>query len=402
MVGLGFSSSSASSDPKDVTPEAFKALQAPFAQVLAQLLGFEPTTTDTGGVLALGGGGGGGGSGDVKQQLATDETARQQAFVDRSADKEGGIAFQVAGPTAAGGGGGGASDFQVAGDGSDPARGIPSPGGPFAAPITGAEQDILAQLSGGGLSASQDLLTRTIGGEFLPGQEGSNPFLQSAIEAAQRTTLQGLEETLTRSLPGRFTQGGQFTQPEGSSAFDRAAAIATRGVAGEIADIASELSFAGFESERGRQQEAATQLPQVSAQEVNTLINNLQAQALPRLIEQAGIEGGIEAFNKQITNLLQVLAIAQGASQPLVAQESKSSSFGANFSISDIRMKRDVERVGTTDKGLPLYLFRYHDEGPEDARRLGVMAQDVEKVRPEAVAEDHEGIKMVDYRKALA
>ena len=344
MVGFNTSSSKQSSGPVDVTPEAFQALQGPFAQVLAQLLGFGPVAGATGGTA---------GAGPVAAtpidtsrgatladpKRTPERVSREQAFVLKQADREGGIPFQVAGqplgpvgPTTATG-----PQFEATGDVSDILRGVPTAPGPLVADIAPGEQAVLDQLlaraSGEPTGVAQNLLAETIGGAFLPGAEGGgNPFLESAIEAAQRTSLRGLEETLSRTLPGRFTQGGQFIQPQGSSAFDRAAAVATEGVGAEISDIASELSFAGFEAERGRQQAAASELPQVSATEVNTLIQNLQAQALPRLIEQLGLDKGTEAFNKQMNDLLQVLALTTNATQPVIAQEGsgKSSSFGAS------------------------------------------------------------------------
>ncbi len=222
----------------------------------------------------------------------------------------------------------------IAGGGTGTVQGgVPIAEGPFTAPVGGGEQQLLdqllAQAGGTPIGPSQTLLASTAQGDFLQ----SNPFLQSQIEAAQRPGLEGLEELLSRVLPGRFTQAGQFTQPEGTSAFDRAAAIATRGVAQANADIASQLAFQGFESERGRQQEAAIALPQVTETEVNTLISNLQAQALPRLIEQFGLEAGTEAFNQQINALLQVLAITSGTTQAVIGQESKGSSSCFNASI---------------------------------------------------------------------
>lgn len=50
--------------------------------------------------------------------------------------------------------------------------------------------------------------------------------------------------------------------------------------------------------------------------------------------------------------------------------------------MSDRRLKRDVKRVGATDDGLPIYTYRYHGS---DTVHMGVMAQDVAEVRPEAV-----------------
>jgi hypothetical protein len=64
---------------------------------------------------------------------------------------------------------------------------------------------------------------------------------------------------------------------------------------------------------------------------------------------------------------------------------------------SDRRVKTDVERVGTLDNGLPVYAYRYIFGGP---MQIGVMAQDVEVVNPQAVAEIG-GIKHVNYAEAV-
>lgn len=65
-------------------------------------------------------------------------------------------------------------------------------------------------------------------------------------------------------------------------------------------------------------------------------------------------------------------------------------------SPSDVRLKADIEAVGTTVHALPLYRFRYKD-GTE--RFEGVMAQDVLKVMPEAVAMGDDGYYRVHYDK---
>lgn len=63
---------------------------------------------------------------------------------------------------------------------------------------------------------------------------------------------------------------------------------------------------------------------------------------------------------------------------------------------SDVRLKTDIDLVGSTVFGLPLYQFRYLD-GPD--RFEGVMAQDVLKVRPDAVLTRSDGHYLVDYAK---
>lgn len=58
--------------------------------------------------------------------------------------------------------------------------------------------------------------------------------------------------------------------------------------------------------------------------------------------------------------------------------------------FSDIRLKEDIRRVGTTDGGVPIYTYRYKGGGPV---MMGVMAQDV----PEARIMDPSGFYRVDY-----
>lgn len=204
----------------------------------------------------------------------------------------------------------------------DPLAGIPQPSGPLVAPLSSGEQQFLDLLASEG-GTRRNLLEQTQSGAFLT--PDTNPFLQAMIEAAQRPTLQGLEETLTRALPGRFTQAGQFVQPEGSSAFDRAAAIATRGAAQSLGDIATNIAGQAFEAERGRQQESI----QLGQQEVQTMVQNLQAQALPRLVEDLGIERGLNEFQNRLQALLQALATASGQTT-VFGQESQGTSSGTS------------------------------------------------------------------------
>ena len=65
--------------------------------------------------------------------------------------------------------------------------------------------------------------------------------------------------------------------------------------------------------------------------------------------------------------------------------------------MSDKRAKKDIEPA--TD--LPMYRFRYKGESKGAPKRLGVMAQDAEKVMPDAVATGMDGYKLVMYAKLL-
>lgn len=197
--------------------------------------------------------------------------------------------------------------------------GGPQYDGPLTANMSGNEKSLLDQLMGqtGAGTSRNRLLEDTIAGKFLPGGEGSNPFLEAAIKAAQRPTLQGLTETLDRTLPGRFTAAGQFVQPQGSSAFDRAAAIATRGAADAVGDIATKMSYQGYNDERSRQQEA---IP-LSRAEVDATVTNLQAQGLPRMIQDQGIDRGIALFQQRTQQLLEILKLIGGVTSPTIANQ---------------------------------------------------------------------------------
>lgn len=197
--------------------------------------------------------------------------------------------------------------------------GGPNYDGPLMANMSGNETSLLNQLmsmTGAGTSRN-GLIEDTIAGKYLPGSAGSNPFLEAAIKAAQRPTLQGLTETLDRTLPGRFTSAGQFVQPQGTSAFDRAAAIASRGAADAMGDIATKMSYQGYNDERARQQEA---IP-LSRSEVDTTVMNLQAQGLPRMIQDQGIDRGIALFQQRTQQLLEILKLIGGVTSPTIANE---------------------------------------------------------------------------------
>lgn len=65
---------------------------------------------------------------------------------------------------------------------------------------------------------------------------------------------------------------------------------------------------------------------------------------------------------------------------------------------SDIRLKTNVVATGTTGPmGLPLYQFSY--KGHPQHRFEGVLAQDVARVKPDAVIKGKSGYLAVDYEK---
>lgn len=85
----------------------------------------------------------------------------------------------------------------------------------------------------------------------------------------------------------------------------------------------------------------------------------------------------------------------------MAAYQSKMGGIGGLFGLggqllggvfSDRRLKHDINRIGTTDGGTPIYTFKYKGS---DVVHMGVMAQDV----PEAQIKDTTGYLRVDYAR---
>jgi len=73
---------------------------------------------------------------------------------------------------------------------------------------------------------------------------------------------------------------------------------------------------------------------------------------------------------------------------------------GMLLGLSDERAKKDKKKVGEA-KGMGLYEFRYKGEPKTKPKHVGLMAQEVEKKMPSAVHTGKDGLKRVDYGKAL-
>ena len=86
-------------------------------------------------------------------------------------------------------------------------------------------------------------------------------------------------------------------------------------------------------------------------------------------------------------------ALTSGANNS-IAYNTPSWNYLSGYQGSDVRLKTDIALIGETRRGLPLYSWRYKAGG---GTRIGPMAQDVEKVRPDAVLTGPDGYKRVNY-----
>jgi hypothetical protein len=121
----------------------------------------------------------------------------------------------------------------------------------------------------------------------------------------------------------------------------------------------------------------------------------------------AAAEAATSAFTANaaaagVTDIGAYLAADAAASAGTVAAsasfwETAGSILGGFFEMfSDERMKTNINRVGATDDGVPIYTYKMKSGGPT---QMGVMAQELERVKPDAVRMHHSGYRMVDYGK---
>ena len=73
---------------------------------------------------------------------------------------------------------------------------------------------------------------------------------------------------------------------------------------------------------------------------------------------------------------------------------------GAIMAASDIRLKENIQRIGTAPNGVPLYVWDWNEEGRRvtgETFSFGVIAQEVMATHPESVAEGEDGWLRVNY-----
>lgn len=105
-----------------------------------------------------------------------------------------------------------------------------------------------------------------------------------------------------------------------------------------------------------------------------------------------------------------VFGTPQASTAPNFAgtQGSNTSGFGFGLSTgnggSDISIKENIQKIGVLDNGLNLYKYEYkapYKDTWGHGQQIGVMAQEVEKIIPEAVGTHPDGYKTVNYAMVM-
>lgn len=135
-------------------------------------------------------------------------------------------------------------------------------------------------------------------------------------------------------------------------------------------------------------------------------LNELNALLTGQQVNQPSFPGYNTAGVGQGANYMDAASqgynAALGASNAENAQKAQTTSalasIAAAFAFSDERLKADIRTEGTLPSGIRLVSYRFKNGPPE--RFVGVLAQEVRRVRPKAVKRDPaSGFLMVDYSK---
>jgi hypothetical protein len=218
-----------------------------------------------------------------------------------------------------------------------------------------------------GIMGAQSLVNRNLAGDNLRG----NPFLDGILDSTR--------SNVTNQVNSQFNRAGRF----GSGRYEGV-------LARELARAENDLRFQNYGAERQIQQNSIGDAQNLMGGTTGLLNNAAQ---LPWIGVQAQ-NGGTNS----LTNGFGVRTTTESGGLGSVLGGLAGTLGGAAISkYSDERVKNITGRAGTDPKtGLPLYDYTYKDD-PTGTPQTGVMAQDVEKVAPEAVGQDASGVKMVDY-----
>jgi len=151
-------------------------------------------------------------------------------------------------------------------------------------------------------------------------------------------------------------------------------------------------------NQQGFQQEAYNQMQPINV--INALRTGSQVSS-PSYVntpQQANTAGPdyLGATNAQYQNQLSAYNADQASNSNMLGGLMN---LGAQiYTASDINLKENIKKVGSLINGLNLYSYNYKDgyDLPK-GKQVGVMAQEVEKVIPEAVVDMPNGFKGVNY-----
>lgn len=218
------------------------------------------------------------------------------------------------------------------------------------------------------LESAQGYAQDVLGGKYLTAQ---NPYLENIV-----------------------TQTGNSVADRVNALFSSAGRTGSSRQAGELGQQLSEaenaLRYQAYGDERSAQERAAALAPQLSAARYQSIAPLLAlgqgAAELPYT--------GAQFLGSNIGNLLGQYTTQKQT--PGIGKILQDAAIAAATAASDRRLKTEIRKISEFADGLGLYLWRYVTGGPV---QFGVMADEIEKLRPWALGPEVGGFKTVDYAR---
>ena len=245
-----------------------------------------------------------------------------------------------------------------------------------------------------------------------------NPYTQSVVNATQAALNQQQGQQLSQQQADAI-RGGAFggdranlqrAQLMGQQSLAQAQAIAplyqqNYNQALAAAQQQQGVGLGAEQANRQNLQNAATLFGSIGTNAQQAGLAGAQAQLAAGQVQQQTQQAGLQAlynqfqqqqgFPYQQAQFLANIAEGTGALSGNATSGTSTTTGGGGF-FSDERLKENIQRVGETDDGQPIY--RYNYKGDKNTQ-IGLLAQDVEKHHPEAVGLAG-GYKTVNYKKA--
>ena len=231
-------------------------------------------------------------------------------------------------------------------------------------------------------------------------QQRMNQMAQQLARFQNAAQQQGYEQTLGAASFANQAQGQQFGQNAAQATFGNA------GLAQQLAQAQSGFNAAQSARNQYMQEQYAQRNQPIN--EITSLMSGSQINQ-PNFINTPGAQIPTTDVAGLINNQFnQQMGVYQQQNTNYNTLMGGILGLGAGaLKASDRRMKENVDRIATVfaaDSGgekrkLPIYQYSYKDD-PASTRHVGPMAQEVEKITPDAVSE-HGGRKFIDTDKVM-
>jgi Chaperone of endosialidase len=265
-------------------------------------------------------------------------------------------------------------------------------------------------LLGSGSDEVRQLGLDTVSGKYL--DPSTNPFLKAVADQSTAGVMRGLTESALPAIRDASIAQGAYGGARQDVQENQVVSAANK----EALDAANQLYYTNYAAERDRMAGGADLLNMADEMSRQTGLEYMRIGDAEKALKQAEIDNSRAKFMEKkqapwygLGEMAQILgtggfrSTATESTQPaqsstgswiqagvggLAGIASLAKALPALFALSDRTTKTDVKKVATHEAtGIDIYSYRYKGDPKSYPKVVGPMAQDVEKVFPDAVFE---------------